>query len=262
MEEKRKIKILGINTSTRVMKDKSPYNTGYLVNIALNAAEKFGQKIADKATIETEYFEIATQEKKLRPCLECNRRYEIPDTYEGDECPQTDCIIKNDLMQVIWQKVSESQGFVFGSPVFTGSYSTYFRMLFDRLQAANWMNPLAFKPGGCVVTAYMPFGGQEMALDHMMTAMRWVEMVPVNWLNGAPGISGPPYGPTPYEDDGTKRGVENDKYGKWLAKLVGRRVAEWAVLLNMGMGAIGEDLFKREFIQRYHPPHGSETWWW
>lgn len=262
MSEKLKIKILGINTAHRVMKDGSPFNTGYLVNIALDAAKKFGKKIGDKVDLETEYLEIATQEKKIRQCLECNRRYEIPGTYNGTDCQASGCIIKNDLMELIWQKVSESHGFIFGSPVFTGSYSSNFRLLFDRLQAANWTNPLTFKPGGCVTTAYMPFGGQEMALEHMMTSMRWVEMVPVNWLNGAPGIAGPPYGPTPYDDDGTKRGVENDKYGKWLAKLVGRRVAEWAVLLNLGMQSIGGDVFKREFIQRYHPPHGDESWWW
>lgn len=260
--EKKRIRILGINCGHRKMKDGSPFNTGFLVNAALEAAYKFGQKISERVNIETEYIDLADKDKKIRPCLHCNRRHEIPDEYSGTERPKAECIIKNDYMKILWGKISESHGFVFGSPVFTGSYTSNFRILFERLQAANWSGAVTFKPSGCVTTAYMPIGGQESCLEHMMACMRFIEMVPVNWLHGAPGVSGPPYGPTPYEDNGTKLGVEKDNYGKWLARIVGRRVAEWAVLLNLGMDVIGEELFKREFIQSYHPPHGKESWWW
>jgi len=253
MEEKVKVKILGVSCAHR--KD---MNTAFLVKEALNTAQRFGERIKERAIIETEFIDLA--DKKIRPCLNCTKRPDVPPPYKGTDRPEAGCIIKDDYLWEIWPKFKEADGYIFGAPTYTYSYTSKFALLFERFVHGIWQGYFSGKPAGAITTGYMPFGGQEICLQHMAARMAAVEMIPVHFGCGASTVSGPPYGPAPYEDEGVI-GVKNDKMGRFFTSLVGRRVAEFAVLIKIAKETLG-DLYYREFVQLYHPPHGDESWWW
>ena len=253
------VHILGISCGHRKNR-----NTSWLVRYALKAAEKFGRRVSDVVNLTTDFEDLA--DKNIKPCLNCDERWEIPNLglpYKGTEMPKPrGCIIKNDYMKVLWPKIEKADGFIFGSPVYTLSYTSKFRLLTERFAHGIWQpGHLSGKPVGAVTTATMPIGGQESCLMDMNNVLRAVEMIPVSWVFGAPGVSGPPYGPLPDGDDGHLIGQKKHRYGNWLAVLVGRRVAEFAVMLKIAKGELG-DLYKKEFLQILHPPHGDESWAW
>lgn len=95
----------------------------------------------------------------------------------------------------------------------------------------------------------------------MNAVIQGMEMIPVSWKLGAPGCSGPPFGPIPAQDEGKVIGVKKDSEANKLALLVGRRVAEYALMLKLAKHELGE-IYTREFMQIVHPPHGDETWAW
>lgn len=256
--EKIKVKILGLSCGHR--KDR---NTAWLVQYGLKAAEKFGRRISDRVDLETEFIDL--WDKEIKPCLNCDERWEIPNggkPYKGNRPEPRGCIIKNDyLAKELWPKIAEADGFIFGSPVFTLSFSSKFRLLFERFVHGIWQGYFTNKPAAVVAVATMPIGGQESCLADMNNCIRGVEMIPIAWGHGAPGVTGVPYGPLPGDDDGKIVSQKKHRYGNWLAVLGGRRVAEIATMLKMAKQELG-DLYNKEFIQLYHPPHGDESWAW
>lgn len=158
---------------------------------------------------------------------------------------------------------SEADGLIIGSPVYTHSYTSKFRLLMERIPGVTlFQGHLTGKPAGAITVAAVPvFGGQEHCLHDINSVMQGIEIIPVSWKLGAPGCSGHPFGPTPINDDGIAIGVKNDLEAKKLAVLVGRRVAEYAVMLKLSKRELGE-VYTREFMQHCHPPHGDETWAW
>lgn len=254
-------KILGISCAHRRGR-----NTAWFVLYALKAAEKFGKRISEVANIETEFIDLARQE--IKPCRNC-QRFCLPNggmPWKGAkeiseyDC---DCIIKDDCVKDLAPKFAEADGFIFGSPVYTHSYTSKFRLLMERIPGVTlFQGHLTGKPAGAITVAAVPvFGGQEHCLHDMNSVMQGIEIIPVSWRLGAPGCSGHPFGPTPINDDGIAIGVKKDLEAKKLAVLVGRRVAEYAVMLKLAKRELGE-VYTREFLQHCHPPHGDETWAW
>ena len=246
--DKVKVKVLGISCAHRRAR-----NTTWMVLHTLKAVDKFGRRISQAVDIETELIDLADKEKEIKPCFDCDRRCLKPDGV----CPINDDYMAKELMP----KIAEADAFIFGAPVFTGSYTSKYIFLLERLRAGIFKGYLTNKPCGSVTTAYMPIAGQETCLQNMTMSMRTTEMLPVHWGLGAPTISGPPYGPVPSDDDGAVIGVENDRLGQWWSLLVGRRVAEIAVLQKIAKQQLGS-LYNQEFIQRYHLPHGNASWEW
>lgn len=259
-KEKVRVKILGISAGHR-----KHMNTFYLVLLALKAAEKFGQRIADIADIETEIVDLA--DKEIVACRNyCEARH-MPNMgrhYSGTKRPEPKgCPIKDDYFaKVLSPKMREADGFIFGSPVFSWSYTSKFRRFTERLSPLVWEGSLTGKPAAAIAVGEMPFGGQETCLQHMNTIIHASEMLCVSWYAGVPGISGPPKGPKPGDPDYSKRiGVAEDRLARWLAVYNGRRVAEYAVMIKIAKRELGET-WEREFIKIYHPPRGDEPWAW
>ncbi len=243
--EKVKIKILGISCHHRRAR-----NTAWLTLYALKAVEKFGKRIKEVADIETDFIDLRERTKKISSLGVCKK---VDGHYESEA---EDYII-NELIP----KMAEADGFIFGSPVFTGSFTSKFITLCERLRAGVKHGYFADKPAGCVSVATMPMGGQDRCLESMEICTRALGMIPVHPLFGCSGTSGVPYGPLCGDDDGTVIAVKNDRFAQWTAILVGRRVAEVAVMQKLAKRHLG-NLYHQEMIQRYTLPFGNESWAW
>lgn len=262
--EKVKVKILGVSFAHR-----RGQNTAWLVQYALKAAEKFGRKIGTVADIETEFVDVA--DKEIKPCRGCTKLFCIPNPYKGENIVRKGCIIKDDyLATVLKPKIGEADGFVFGAPVFTGTYTSKFKVAFERITGYTWdgvindtgkrgYSYLNNKPAACVTVA--TWMGQDLTLQDMNRLLQGTDMLPVSWLMGGRATSGPPFGPFPYEDDGKEIGVKKDRMGQWTTLMAGRRVAEITVMIKLARRDLGE-IYDREFMQWFHPPHGDESWAW
>jgi len=240
-----KLKILGISCNHRKAR-----NTAWLTLFALKAVEKFGKRISEIAEIETEFIELRGKGKKISTDTLCRL---VDGHYETSE----DDYITQELMP----KMAGADGFVFGSPVFTGSFTSKFSRLFERLRAGVKDGLFNDKPAGCVAVATMPMGGQDRTLEAMEICLRSVGMIPAHILCGCSGTSGVPYGPLPGDDDGTVIGVKKDRYSQWSAIQMARRVAEIAVMQKLAKRRL-DKIHNRELIQRYSLPFGEESWAW
>ncbi len=243
--EKVNIKILGISCHHRRAR-----NTAWLTLFALKAVEKFGRRISEVANIETEFIDLREQTKSVQSRAGCRK---VDDYYESDE--------EDYIVSELIPKMAEADGFIFGSPVFTGSFTSKFITLCDRLRAGVKHGYFTDKPAGCVSVATMPMGGQDRCLEAMEICLRALGMMPVHPLFGCAGTSGVPYGPLSGDDDGTVIAVKNDRFAHWTSILVGRRVAEVAVMRKLGIRRLG-NLYGREMIQRYTLPFPKDSWAW
>ena len=245
--EKVRVKLLGLSFAHR-----EGMNTAWMVQYALKAAEEFGGRISRVADIDTEFIDLAAKDKKITPCLGCGHRWEM--TERG-------CVIKNDYMaKELIPKLAEADGFIWGVPTFSLTVTSKFKIFQERACAPLWKGYLTNKPCAAITVATLPLGGQELCLADLNRMIAGSEMVPVSWLVGAPGISGPPYGPDPKDDDDTVIGVKKDKYAQWLSVVNGRRVAEFAVMLKLAKSELG-DVYNREFVQLYHPHYVHDQPW-
>ncbi len=239
MTELPHIHVLGISGAHRAKR-----NTAYLVEYSLDQVRKFGERISDVARLTTEFVDLA--DETIEPvCPQPGAAYcaapeRLEDLYEN----ATDC------MRWLFPKLFEADAYIFGSPVFTSSFTSRFAHLVERMRAAAPFGVFTRKPFTAVTAATMLIGGQETTLQHMNDVFQSFEMLPVGWPIGAPGVSGPPHGKSIYEDDGASVGVQNDRYALWLARTNARRAAEWALFIKLGRAELGE-LFEREFVSSY-----------
>jgi len=121
------MKILGLSCSPR-----RQGNTETLVSEALIGARHEGA--------ETELFSVSGRE--IKPCDGCNACYTTGE-----------CHIKDD-MQDVYQKLLESDGIIFGTPIYLYSMTAQAKALLDRTFALNRPEKsLANKVGGVVVIA-------------------------------------------------------------------------------------------------------------
>jgi multimeric flavodoxin WrbA len=122
----KQMKIVGICCSGR------PHgNTGLLLEVALNSAKEAGA--------ETEF--LALGGKDIKPCDGC----------EG--CRKTGKCHVNDYIQEVYTKILESDGVIFGTPVYVYTVTAQAKMLMDR--SFQFIGKPAFrrKVGGVIVTA-------------------------------------------------------------------------------------------------------------
>ena len=127
------VKLWGIGKPT-----KKGY-TNYLVKEALKAAGKLG--------VETELINIGDVE--IEPCVAC------------DICKSTgECAIYDDVPNLL-DKLADSQGVIFGSPVYFGSMTSQLKMLIDRSRPLRFEFKLKNKLGGGISVGGSRNGGQE-----------------------------------------------------------------------------------------------------
>ena len=257
--EKLQVRILGISCAHRKSR-----NTAWLIQYALQATKKFGRRISEIADIETEFIDLG--DKYIKPCLGCRSlclpNKGIPLKRSNTLQDLGGCPINTDyLAREVIPKLPGTDGFIFGAPTFNGTVTSKFSIMIERFNVGVSRGYFTNKPAGGITCGIMPIGGQEICLRVINECVRELEMIPISWMQGAASTSGPPFGPLPADDDGSAVGAKKDKLGQWWAIRVGRRVAEFAVMLKLFKHELG-DLYYREFMQRYHPPFERESWAW
>ena len=235
------IKILGISC------DPLQGATLQAVRHALDAAVAFGRQLKGKVEVVTELIDAAPLQ--INPCLNCDRRYEIPSLYRDTKDREEGwCIIEDDEMLDVFDLLESSHGLIIGSPVQYGTYSSLFRLVWERFSYEIFRSAFTFLPVATIAVAEDARDGLELGLQQMNDCVRWVEGIPAGWPHGAAVVAN--------LSDGTP-----DSHGEALLELNAQRVVEFAALFRLAKVRLGET-FEREFIQFYHPPHGKESWWW
>ncbi len=203
--------ILGISAAHRKNR-----NTAYMLRVALEAAEEMGG-------VETDLIELWG--KKIKYCIHCDKCLVEP----------FECIVKDDMNE-LYPVLDRADAIIFGVPVFIMGVTGIYRNFMDRLRRYVHTAGFLWKVGGAITVAYGRNAGQESTLSEVQTSMRALQMITVGGAgHGASGCSGLPYGPKPWEDDGKVIAVKNDPYAIGGAMLVGKRVADAAKVVKLGL---------------------------
>lgn len=197
------MKVLGIACSPR-----KNGNTEILVNEALNSARKFGA--------ETEIVNVC--EKNIKPCDGC------------DSCFTTEkCKIEDD-MQGIYAKLVQSDGIIFGSPVYFWSVSAQAKAVIDRTYLFRRNRELRNKVAGAVVVARG--GGGSFAYSALNAFFNLQRMIPARSIGSRTEdeLATERSMVIAYAD---KRGeVKQDKRAMAQAQALGKAMVETIKILN------------------------------
>jgi len=206
--EKPAVRILGVVGSPR-----KGFNTEIMVNEALKAAKEAGD-------VDTELLRLADLD--INFC-------------KGDvSCLKTKRCIQNDSMNGLYKKlVEEIDGFIFGSPVYFKSMTGQLKTFIDRLQpivTVDYMG-LLNKPATVLTVGYGRNGGQELAIKAIEGALLDCGMIIVGGdiTDGRGAWSGTQGGGYNVIQ------VQYDERGLKYARACGRRVAEIAISLKIGL---------------------------
>ncbi|MEM3596789.1 MAG: flavodoxin family protein [Candidatus Bathyarchaeia archaeon] len=211
-----KIKILGVSGSPR------KGNTEILVQEALRAAEEIDD-------VKTEFETL--RGKKISPCLACyhcvrNKTY---------------CIIKDD-MQDLFPKIAEADGLILGTPVYFHTVSAQLKAFMDR---TTWLVKAKFFPempisvdfsrkvGGAIAVGFDRHGGVEHALAAIIHYFLSLDMIVVSGFTPTSYIGGAAW--TMGESSLKLDAVKSDSLGIEASRQVGKRVAETARIIKMGL---------------------------
>jgi len=211
------VRILGIVGSPR-----KGHNTETMVKEALKGAESVGH-------VNTELYSFA--DKNIAPCNSCFVCVN-----------EKQCIISDDF-QAFANKYLEADGVIIGSPVYHLSISAQLKAAIDRLGntlcAKYDMNPPRFcKAGGAIVQGASKWGGEEYAVSFIVNHLLLMRNVPVSPdlnLSESPGASA--HAPDPF-----KPSMAGNKDALAVSYNLGKRVAEMAKILKIGVSALRNDL--------------------
>ncbi len=173
--------ILGISGSPRKQA------TEHVLSEALNTMEENGY--------ETELFTV--RGKDISPCRNC------------DYClRKKECIVKDDMYQ-LYPLFKDVEGIIMATPIYNGGVSAQIKAVMDRTRAAAAvdMNFLKHKVGMAIAVGGDRVGGQELAIQQIMTFYI---------LNGAIPVSGGPFGSNlgaNFWSQDTLKGVKEDEEG-------------------------------------------------
>jgi multimeric flavodoxin WrbA len=185
--------IIGICGSPRKMA------TEHVLTRALQMLEERG--------FQTQLFTV--RGRSISPCRHC------------DYCLKNGrCVIKDDMYQ-LYPLLREAQGLVTATPVYNGGISAQIKAVMDRTRATMAADPRALlrKPGMAIAVGGDRMGGQELAIQQIMTFYILNGMIPVSG-----GFFGSNLGATFWSQD-TLVGVEKDEEGfRSLRKTVKRFV--------------------------------------
>ena len=226
-----RVKIIGVSGSPR------KGNTNILINECLAAAETLKD-------VETEFIHLADY-KIEGGCTHCMRCFTEPSLEKL-------CRAYDDELNVVLKKLMEGDGFIFGSPVYWGSWSAQFKMFVDRTHPYSGPGrPLRNKPAGAVTVALASIGGQEHVIAEIIRFIIFHDMLPIGIRVSWPmeGMASP-WGVTgrqgfPGQIGSTTRGnreaVKQDKAAIECAKLLGVRVAEMAKVIKAGFTLVNPE---------------------
>jgi len=224
-----KLTILGVNGSPR------KGNTDILLTQALSAA-----RCADR--IKTEIINL--RREKIEYCIGCFKCNEINDYPSG-------CQVHRDSMDALTGKLVACHGLILASPVYFGGVTGQMKTFMDRTEPLLRYAPdprrsaLRNKVAAAISVGGNRNGGQEatiQGLHHffmihdMVVVGTGPELQPGCYL-GAAAFSGG----HPQLGSKVKNAVENDPIGIRAAAIIGRRVAEMVIRLNLPQGEITKE---------------------
>jgi multimeric flavodoxin WrbA len=191
------IRILGIATSFRQGK-----NTTAGVQAALDAAKEFAPGI------EVELIELAGL--KLHPEVGAGIKL---DPGEKDDFPALQARLAD----------PKTAGIILGTPVYFSNMSSLCKAFLECLMPFKKDFGLRNKVAGCLAVGGARNGGQEVALQSLRAALAGQDMIVVG--DGKPVSH---MGATLWADKGD---ATKDEWGMTIAKNLGRRVAEMALIM-------------------------------
>ena len=170
----------------------------------------------EREGVETELLHIAA--KPVGGCLGCGY------------CKRTGRCVQEDIVNEVLPKLSEADGFIFGSPVHFASASGAITSFMDRLFYAGG-DRFRLKPAACVVSARR--GGATAAFEQLNKyfTIREMPVVSSSYWNMV-------HGNTPEE-------VRQDAEGLQVMRVLGRNMA-WLLRCRAAAEAAGVPLPERE----------------
>lgn len=218
----KRIRLVGVSASPR-----RGANTQTLVEESLHAAEEFACGLGFEVTTEL----VSLAGKRILPCINC------------DQCIKEKryCVLKDDWLELarpLFDPVPD--GVVFGSPVYFFHQNSIGRAYMERftsLLKKLWDPAFPHDPpdwsttaAGAVAVGFDRHGGVEMTLDsilHWFLALGFV-VVGGFYIGGAAWT----------HMNAEPQAVKHDRLGLAAARLVGRKVAKTALLLQVGGEAL------------------------
>ena len=219
------IRIVGISSSPRHA------NTEILLKEALKAAEEAFSDIS------IEFYSMKAKEiKHCYDCKACERRY--------GPSPIDQCILKDDWAEVVRPLVNPvPNGIIMASPVYFTDVNAQMRAFMERctsLVKPYWFPNLPFSApdfsrtaAGALSVGFHRHGGQESTILSMMRFCTVLGMAVVGSVDPNHGPIGY-YGGAGWEDvsgNPDRQAVNQDGWGLFSARVLGRKVARTAIML-------------------------------
>jgi multimeric flavodoxin WrbA len=219
------VRIVGISSSPR------RGSTEVMLQEALKAAEDAYPKIT------TEMYTF--KGKYIRYCYDC-KFCERRET----EAVFTQCVLDDDWLSFIRPLVNPvPNGIILAAPVYFSDVNAEMRAFMERftsLMKPYWFPEIPFSPpdfsrtaGGGLTVGFHRNGGQETAILSMLRFFIITGMVAVGSYCPEQGPIGY-YGGTGWEDasgSAYRKGVKEDRWGLYSARVLGRKVAYTALML-------------------------------
>jgi multimeric flavodoxin WrbA len=226
-----KVKIIGVSGSPR------KGNTNILVKECLKSAETLKD-------VETEFIHLADY-KIEGGCKACLRCFAEPNSEKF-------CWAYDDEMKLVLKKLMEGDGFIFGSPVYWGSWTAQFKTFVDRSHPfVGFGKLLRNKPAGAVTVALGSIAGQEHVIAELLRFIHMHDMIPIGigviWpMEGMAspwGVTGRQGFPDniPSVAPGNRDAVKQDKAAMACARVLGIRVAEMAKVVKAGFTIVNPE---------------------
>lgn len=223
-----KVRIAGLSGSPR-----KGGNTEYGLRTALAAAEELGN-------VETEFLSLS--EKNINFCTGCGQCLGNPD-------PDILCYAFQDDLQPIAKQLFKADGVILASPTYIISVSGQLKTFIDRFVCTSSGNGMLMrnKVGGAITVAGARSMGAEVVLKTIHDFFIIMDMIPVgvgplrdekaHVSHGGLGTEGFPNARNSDIEKGVLY-VEEDACGLESMRRVGRRVAELAKIVKLGMSQI------------------------
>ena len=152
-------------------------------------------KMLEERDFETEFFGVRA--KNISPCRHC------------DYClREGECVVKDDMYEV-YPLINDAEGIIMATPVYNGGVSAQLKIMMDRCRALGAANFdfMRFKVGMAIAVGGDRIGGQELAIQQIMTFYILTGAVPVSG-----GAFGANLGANFWSQD-TLEGVKKDAQG-------------------------------------------------
>jgi multimeric flavodoxin WrbA len=234
--EKVKIKMLGISSSPR-----KKYNTDDAVKAALDSAKMLGD------WVETEFINVTNYE--IKPCIACSRCY-VDGTRERP-CPG----INDDMNLEIYPRLLEADAYLIGTPVYWGTLNAQAKTWMDRCLPFCHGSPtelrgaLSKKVCGAIVVSWDVHGGLEITIE---TIHSWAHVLDITIAGAGHHHPHGVYsgGAASTQPSTERNGWRQDAFGARSIRGTGKRAAELALFLKLGMEKVKEER------ATYSPPEG------